>query len=197
MVVSAAGAFAVTNVDELVLLALFFGQAGSRRDRVIAVVVGQYLGLGIILGVSVLGAAGAGLLPGKVIAYLGLLPLFLGLAAAWSLWRGRHTREQEPEGGVRDAQAPTVWRVTALTVANSGDNVGVYIPLLAAAGAAGTAVYVVVFLVGTALWCAAGRYFATRPRIAEALARWGHLAMPVVLIATGVGILLEAGAFGT
>ncbi|WP_308166442.1 cadmium resistance transporter [Actinomadura sp. NEAU-AAG7] len=55
---------------------------------------------------------------------------------------------------------------------------------------------VVVFLVLLAVWIAAGRYFATRPPIAKALSRWGHILMPVVLIGIGLLILIEGGAFG-
>lgn len=47
--------------------------------------LGQYLGFGAILAVSVLGALGAGLLPEPVVPYLGLLPLLLGLRAAWTV----------------------------------------------------------------------------------------------------------------
>ncbi|MET9388226.1 cadmium resistance transporter [Streptomyces sp. NPDC002928] len=57
-------------------------------------------------------------------------------------------------------------------------------------------VYVVVFLILVAVWVVAGRYFATRPVIAKALARWGHILLPVVLIGIGLLILIEGGAFG-
>jgi cadmium resistance protein CadD (predicted permease) len=70
------------------------------------------------------------------------------------------------------------------------------VPVFATAGAGGMTGYVVVFLVLVAGWIAAGRYFATRPVIAQALSRWGHLLLPVVLIGLGVLILLEGGAFG-
>ncbi|HZM55004.1 MAG TPA: hypothetical protein VFE92_13265 [Dermatophilaceae bacterium] len=68
--------------------------------------------------------------------------------------------------------------------------------MFATAGAAGMARYARVFLVGVAVWCAAGRFFATRPMIAKALARWGHMVMPLALIGTGAFILIEGGAFG-
>jgi cadmium resistance protein CadD (predicted permease) len=32
--------------------------------------------------------------------------------------------------------------------------------------------------------------------VAQALARWGHLVLPVVLVALGLTILLEGGVFG-
>lgn len=47
------------------------------------------------------------------------------------------------------------------------------------------------FLVGVAAWCAAGRYFATRPLVAQTLSRWGHILLPIVLIAIGLIILIE------
>lgn len=80
--------------------------------------------------------------------------------------------------------------------ANGGDNIAVYVPVFATVGPAGLVVYGAVFLVMVAVWCAAGRFLATRRRIARALSRWGHIALPIVLIALGLVILIEGGAFG-
>jgi cadmium resistance protein CadD (predicted permease) len=70
------------------------------------------------------------------------------------------------------------------------------VPAFATAGAADMTVYVAVFLVCVVVWCAAGWFFATRPRIAKALARWGHILMPLVLIGIGALILIEGCVFG-
>jgi cadmium resistance protein CadD (predicted permease) len=88
--------FAVTNVDDIVILALFFGQATDQRGAAARVVVGQYLGFAGILAASIVGALGAGLLPDTMIPYLGLVPLLLGLCAAWRAWRDRHATDEEP-----------------------------------------------------------------------------------------------------
>ncbi|MEV0128585.1 cadmium resistance transporter [Dactylosporangium sp. NPDC050688] len=72
----------------------------------------------------------------------------------------------------------------------------VYVPVFATAGIGGMSVYVAVFLVLVAVWVLAGRYFATRPLVARALSRWGHVLMPVVLVGIGLLILIEGGAFG-
>ncbi|WP_242638722.1 hypothetical protein [Mycolicibacterium sp. S2-37] len=56
--------------------------------------------------------------------------------------------------------------------------------------------YSAVFLAGVVVWCAAGWFLATRRAVAELLARWGHVVLPVVLIGIGVAILVEGGAFG-
>jgi cadmium resistance protein CadD (predicted permease) len=56
--------------------------------------------------------------------------------------------------------------------------------------------FAVAFFALVAVWCAAGRFFATRPMIARALARWGNIVLPVVLVGIGLLILIEGGAFG-
>ena len=69
-------------------------------------------------------------------------------------------------------------------------------PVFATVGTGGMVVYVAVFLILVGLWCAAGRFLATRAVIARALSRWGHILLPVVLITIGSLILIEGGAFG-
>lgn len=80
--------------------------------------------------------------------------------------------------------------VAAVTVADGGDDIGVYVPVFAAAAPAGLTVYCVVFLVLVAVWCAVGRFLATRAPVARALSRWGHVLLPVVLL-----VLVEGGTF--
>ena len=156
--------------------------------------LGQYLGFMAILTAAVLGALGAGLLPEPANLYLGLLPLLLGLRAAWRARRQRH-HDDDPDGPSA-AGGPGILQVAAVTLANGGDNIGVYVPVFAVAGTGGMIVYASVFLIGVAVWCAAGRYFATRPVIAKALSRWGHILLPMVLFGIGLLILIEGGAFG-
>lgn len=190
----ATGLFAVTNIDDLVVLAVFFGQSRG-QTRALRVVVGQYLGFGSILAVAIVGAFGARLLPEDAIPYLGLLPLFLGLRAAWTAWRERSDRGDEV---VRSGApgGPGLLAVTGVTFANGGDNIGVYVPVFAASGVGTLVTYVATFLVLVAGWCAAGYWFARRPMVARALSRWGHLVLPVVLIGIGLVILVQGGALG-
>lgn len=189
----AAGLFAVTNIDDILILSLFFAQGAGHRGSARRIVIGQYLGFAAILAVAAAAAFGATFLPASAIPYLGLLPLALGLKAAWQGWRHRGDEDAEREttpGG------PRALEVAAVTFANGGDNIGVYVPVFATAGVGGMSVYAGVFLALVAVWCSAGRFFATRPVIAEALSRWGHVLLPLVLIALGLLILVEGGAFG-
>ncbi|MYS84686.1 cadmium resistance transporter [Embleya scabrispora] len=189
----AVGLFAVTNVDDIVILALFFAQGAGHRGSARRVVLGQYAGFAAILAVAVAAAVGATFLPESAIPYLGLLPLALGLKAAWQAWKHRGDEDDEPEA---KEGGPTILEVAAVTFANGGDNIGVYVPVFATAGGGGMAVYAAAFLVLVGVWCLAGRFFATRPVIAKALSRWGHILLPLVLITIGLLILVEGGAFG-
>ncbi len=176
--------FTATNIDDLLVLALFFGQASGDRTAALRVAIGQYLGFGAILVVSVVGALGAGLLPAPALPYLGLLPIALGIRAAWTAYR---SDDDEP------ATTGTL-QVAAVTFANGGDNIGVYVPVFATTGVGGMIGYTVVFLAGVALWCVIGWYLACRPAVAAVLSRWGHVILPVVLIGIGLTILIT-GAF--
>ncbi|WP_037680181.1 cadmium resistance transporter [Streptomyces griseus] len=192
----AAGLFAVTNVDDILVLSLFFAQGAGHHGSGRRIVLGQYLGFTAILAVAAAAAFGATFLPEAAIPYLGLLPLALGLKAAWQAWRHRDDGddgdgESETAGG-----GPRALEVAAVTFANGGDNIGVYVPVFATAGVGGMSVYAAVFLVLVAVWCLAGRYFATRPVIAGVLSRWGHVLLPLVLISLGLLILIEGNAFG-
>ncbi|MEE6168177.1 MULTISPECIES: cadmium resistance transporter [unclassified Mycolicibacterium] len=184
--------FAVTNVDDLVMLTVFFGRAEGRRAAVMRVVAGQYLGFSAIVAVSVLGALGATLLPEDAVPYLGLFPIALGVRASWLAWRSRHDRAEDVD---RD-DGVGVLHVAVVTFANGGDNIGVYVPVFAVAGVGSIVGYVAVFLVGVAIWCAAGYYLAAKPAIATVLSRWGHIILPVILIGIGLRILVEGNAFG-
>lgn len=212
LVARAAGMFAVTNIDDLLVLALFFGRWAGHRGASVRVVLGQYLGFAGILVASVAGALGAGLLPGPAVAYLGLLPLLLGVRAAWEVWRERASGagpdagsdvgsdlgadpDPGPGGGARGG-GPSVFAVAAVTLAGGGDNIGVYVPVFAAAGPESLAGYTVVFLALLGVWCAVGRFLATRPPVARALGRFGHLLLPAVLIGIGLLVLVEGHAFG-
>src|SRR4051794_29047310 len=122
LVDKAAGLFAVTNIDDLVVLAVFFGQTAGRAGA-LRVVAGQYLGFAGILAAAVVGALGAGLLPDSAIPYLGLVPLFLGLRAAWTAWRHRQDRDDGTDGGKADPVAvagPGGLAVARGTFANGG-----------------------------------------------------------------------------
>lgn len=195
----AAGLFVATNIDDIVVLAVFFGRVKTRAGA-LKVVVGWYVGYLVVLaGVLAVGVLGAKLLPESAVPLLGLLPLALGLHAAWRMWRERSSRVGGPSSddvARWTAAGPGVGTTAAVSLANGGDNIGVYVPVFTASRPGEQLVYVVVFLVLIAVWCAAGRLVASRPVVARAMTRWGHIVLPVVLIGLGLSILIEGHVSG-
>ncbi|MFT4470835.1 cadmium resistance transporter [Arthrobacter sulfonylureivorans] len=192
-VLQAAGLFLATNIDDIIVLSLFFARGAGIRGTTVKIGVGQYLGFGGIIVASVLVALGAGtFLPPEVIPYFGLIPLALGLYAAWKAWRGGEEDDEEKVAG----KEVSIGTVAAVTFANGGDNIGVYVPVFVNVGPAAVAAYTVIFLLLVAVLVAAAKYVATRRPIASVLERWEHILFPIVLIGLGVVILVEGGAFG-
>ena len=77
-VIEAIVAYAATNIDDLLVSLLFFAQAKSRKEDW-QIVFGKYLGIALLTAISILGAYGLSFLPAKALAWLGLLPAWLGI----------------------------------------------------------------------------------------------------------------------
>lgn len=187
-IVTAIAAFAATNIDDILILALFFSQVGAalRRWHIVA---GQLVGFTGLVAISLLGFAFSFLIPRPYIGLLGLLPIFLGLRA----WFGREDGG-EPQTTVRSGAAfASVLSVAGVTFANGADNIGIYTPLFASSTFAGLLVMIVVFYVLLGVWCLAGYLITRQPAIAKLLSRYGHVVMPLVLIGLGIFIILESG----
>ena len=183
IIASAFVTFAATNIDDLVILTLLFGAGNSARR----VYVGQYLGFGAILAMSALTGFAAQSFPHEWVGLLGLTPLFIGLRGFVRLLR-RQEDEEEPH------VPQSLWSIAALTLANGGDNIGVYAPMFTRMGGREIAIVVGVYLVLVGVWCAVAQRFVRTPRVAQIFDRWGQRLAPFVFIALGVDILLSAGS---
>ncbi|MEV0573187.1 cadmium resistance transporter [Micrococcus luteus] len=193
-VLQAIGLFLVTNIDDIIVLSLFFARGAGQRGTTARILIGQYLGFIGILGAAVLISLGAGaFLPPEVIPYFGLIPLALGLWAAWQGWRGD---EDDDDDAKIEGKNVAVWTVAGVTFANGGDNIGVYVPVFLSVGPGAVVAYCVVFLALVAVLVGLAKFVATRRPIAEVLERWEHILFPIVLIGVGVFILISGGAFG-
>ncbi|WP_348695250.1 cadmium resistance transporter [uncultured Nocardioides sp.] len=188
----AIGLFLVTNIDDIIVLSLFFARGAGQRGTTTRIIAGQYLGFGGILLASVAVTFGAGLfLPDEAIPYFGLIPLLLGVYAGWRVWRNG----DDDDDSLADRPISAL-AVAAVTFANGGDNIGVYVPVFLAVGTGALVAYCVVFLALVLVLVLAAKFVATRKPIAEVLERWEHILFPLVLIVLGLVILIEGGAFG-
>jgi cadmium resistance transport/sequestration family protein len=201
-------AFVATNIDDLVLLTLFFGRTNaSFRPR--HVVSGSYLGLLTLVGISLLGSLGRLVLAPAWIGLLGLVPIGLGIRQLRSgdnddgdndeneLDWGDHGVPKRGIGSVlRRAIAPQCYQVAAVTIANGGDNIGIYTPLFASSEVSELLIILAVFFVGMGCWCYGAYRLANHPKLAKLLARYGQSIVPIILIGLGLFILWENGTIG-
>ena len=163
---AAAAAFVATNIDDIFVLMLLFAQAETIGTR-LRIAAGQYLGIGLLTAASVLAAVGLGQVPGQYLRLLGVVPVLLAVRA----WR--EGSGEENDGG---NACQGVLATAALTVANGGDNLGVYIPA--------------VFALMTGLWCLLAVQLAKLPAVQQVIRRWKRYLVPAVLFVLGISILL-------
>ena len=188
VVATAAGAFAVTNLDDLVVLTALFASSGrggpTRRD----IAIGQYAGIALLLLAAVVAAVALLAVPARWIGLLGLVPLGLGVRG---LLEARDRDDDEP--GVA-APVRGLVGVAVVTVANGADNLSIYIPLLRHDLSAGTiAVYVLVFAVMVGGWLLAARLVAGHRHVRRLVDSTGHWLVPVVFIAIGLLVITTSG----
>lgn len=187
----AVAVFVTTNIDDLLILAAFFAdpRVGPR-----AVILGQLLGIGALTLASALAALLALAVPAGVTGLLGVVPLAIGLRQLWALWRARGA-PGEDDADEQEERLPAtrsqVLAIAGITIANGGDNLGVYIPLFAAQPS-WIGLYAFVFAALTLLWCSLGHWLVNHSVVGERIRRFGHVALPLVLIALGLYILSDA-----
>ena len=183
--------FISTDLDDVVVLLRFFADP---RFRIRQIVAGQFIGIALLYLVSVVGSWVSLVLPPGVIGLLGLVPITMGLKSAWELWTSSDANEQvsaEYRGSpIGNANIAAVF---AVTIANGGDNVSVYIPLFAMRSGSNIAIMGIVFGIMTAIWLTFA-YWLTRHRaIGAPVRRYARQLMPFVFIALGVFILYQGG----
>src|SRR5919199_3940599 len=199
-------AFVATNIDDIVILLLFFAQvdANFRRRHI---VVGQYLGFTLLIIASLPGFFGGLVVPREWIGLLGLLPIAIGIKQLVSREQDTEqvqtvTSDLEPTSPrnplwsfLSSVLSPQSYKVAAVTVANGGDNISIYIPLFAGSNLIRLGVIVGGFFFMVGVWCAIAYRLTRQPTIARVLSRYGHAIVPFVLIALGLYILYERGTF--
>jgi cadmium resistance protein CadD (predicted permease) len=184
--------FASTNIDDVFLLLSFFADPKFRaRD----VVIGQYIGIGVLYSTS-LGASFVSLvIPSAYLGLLGLVPVAIGLKRLIDLRRDKEGKEGKINSRLAERAPARILSVSVVTMANGGDNIGIYTPLFATHSRWQIGVMGLVFAVMTALWCLIGHWMVNHPLIGAPIRRYGHRAVPFVLIGLGTMILYEAGTF--
>ncbi len=183
----AVGLFVTTNLDDLFILLGFFSDPRFRPRQV---AFGQLLGIATLYAVSVAASLLAIVIPPAIIGFLGLLPIAIGLRKIWGLRRGDDADDDE------SSQRHGRWNVltvAAVTISDGGDNLSVYIPVLATRSHAEIAAIGAVFGVMTLAWLGAAFWLTSHRTLGAPIRHYGHRVAPFVLAALGGYILYAAG----
>ncbi|MEH2285951.1 cadmium resistance transporter [Nostoc sp.] len=191
-------AFIATNIDDIVILLLFFSQINANfRPR--HIVTGQFLGFTVLLILSLPGLFGGLVLSKNWIGLLGLLPLSIGISSLVN-WEEDSSKEVVAETEETEAStiisffSPQAYSVAAVTIANGSDNISVYVPLFASSNLETFLVIVGLFFLLLGVWCYAASKLTNNRVIADVLTRYVSNLVPFVLIGLGAFIVLKSEA---
>ena len=159
------------------------------------IVLGQYTGMGSLIGVSLAGSLIALVLPHNLIGLIGLFPVAIGIKELLDL----HKKGDE-EDDVKIAKK-LLWskktQLPFLTVAavtfSGGEEIGIYTTVFAINNEVGaTIILISVVMVLTAFWCFLANYLVKHSFLANVFRSIGSRVLPYVLIGLGIYILVEA-----
>lgn len=180
-IITAVAAFVATNIDDLFIDTVFFAQADN-KNKIKAVVLGKYFGIGFITLASWLCAAVLQSVADKYIALLGIVPIIMGI----KMWLERD--KEENINSIHNGKN-LFFMVTLVTISQSGDNFGVYIPLFASFSTLQLVITVAAFSVLIALWCVLAKSIAEFHVFKSILLKYKDIIVPMVLILLGISIL--------
>lgn len=178
--------YIATNVDDLVVVATQLALAEPPRHR--GILRGQRAAFYGVVATSLLLGNALRVIPTAAFGLLAVVPLISGLRGLWHL-RSAELRDQGP------VVAPATGFVTSflVTIALSGDNLAVYIPLLRAASAGVTAVTLVVFVLANIAMLSACRWLAMHPAVVGRVRRASPYLLPFVLIGLAAYVAVDTG----
>ncbi len=185
--------FAATNIDDIFLLIMFFSNS-SMTFPIKQVVIGQYIGISLLVAISLLGFFLSMAVPTYIIGLLGIVPIVIGIRKLSLFTKKKESNLNQAIGDKRKSNLAFA-AVASLTFSNGGDNIGVYTPLFAKYNTIGEIIVLAaIFMAMTGLWCIAAYYLVNNPLFASKIRRVGQILLPFVLIGLGAYILTESFA---
>lgn len=108
-------------------------------------------------------------------------------------WPRRLTIRRRPLTLWRALRDRRTYQVSAVTIANGGNNIAIYIPLFASSSLPRLGVILLVCYGAIGLWCFNSWFLIRQPHTAVVMSRVVARLVPFVLIALGLSILMRNG----
>lgn len=180
-------AFVATNIDDTFVLILLFSIPSLLTRNVI---IGQFLGIVLLVVISSSAALLALAIPAFVVGLMGFIPIIIGIKRLTNL-RGKPETIQAMK-----KEYLSFLSVTAITISNGGDDIGVFTPLFAKYNTvAEVSVLISILLIMTGIWCIVTFYFIRHPFVASRINVLSNAVTPFVLIGIGVYIIIDSFFF--
>ena len=173
--------FIATNIDDLILLIMFFALYHLPKKRK-EIVIGQYIGMGTLITISVVISYTIGKLELFELKWLGFIPIILGVKTFFE-------REEGAEALAEKGKS-LVGQVLILTLLNGTDNIAVYVSLFSPLNFNDMGLVIIVFLVMTAIWCFLAMNLVRHEKVRAKMIQYKRFIVPVVLIYVGINMLL-------
>jgi len=178
-------AFVASNIDDTFVLILLFSTPGLLVRNII---LGQFLGIGVLVLISSFAAFLALAVPLFVIGLMGFIPIILGIKSLLELQEAPIKKKE-----ILKTDHLSILFVSAVTISNGGDDIGVFTPLFAKYNTpAEVTILVILLMVVTGLWCVATFYFIKHPFVVSRVKYFTRIITPFALIGIGVYIILDS-----
>lgn len=190
-IVAVTGATVVaTSFDNVLVLVGFLGDPRYReREVAFGMFVGWVVAALIVASVAVGLSEIIDEVPARYMAYLGLVPIGLGLVRLFQLVKRRGEVAGEPQSTAAKGALP----VALVMLASSGDTLAALAALFADTADRHTVPMLVTVGLTAALLCGVAAWLHSRPFLQQWLVRVGGYLLPFLLIAIGVYILMNTG----
>ncbi|RAO72955.1 uncharacterized protein BHQ10_008967 [Talaromyces amestolkiae] len=200
---TACSSFAITNIDDMFVLAAFFAESYTSESLTpLKITIGQYIGFTIIVAISMIGFGIAQALPSEPIGFLGLLPMLLGIWKLFELYFDDESEDDDEErevGAVTEkshiATVKSILKVSIVTVTNGGDNIGTYVPLFSQAQGAEIAVYIVTYYILLGVWCLVAYLIMRQKHILRLGQKYAGIVVPFLFIGLGIYIIVKSSCY--
>ena len=189
-------AFVATNIDDLFILMVFFAK---RNLPTFQVILGQYVGMGLLLAVSLFASLIALVIPHNLIGLIGLLPIAIGFKELVELRNAATVDEYVDSNKVINRLSNSRWRtylpflVVASVTFFGGEEIGIYTSVFATYNDLLEIIIIVIAVMAlTGVWCVIGSYLVNHTLLATRFRRIADKALPLILMVLGTYILAEA-----
>jgi cadmium resistance protein CadD (predicted permease) len=184
-------AFVSTNIDDLFILMIFFA---TLRLPSVQIILGQYIGMGSLMGISLVGSLITLVVPRNIIGLIGLFPIAIGIKELLeSQNKGDKEEDEKLTKKLRRKKIQLPFLTVAAVTFSGSEEIGVYTTLFATNKEVEAIITLIsVTMVLTAFWCFLANYLVKHSLLADIFRSIGSRVLPYVLIGLGLYILVEA-----